>query len=659
MKKNKIIDIILILCSLLLAALIEIIFFNGIKMHNIGKNKGTFSLMEYATIEFKENEAVPVIKNEEQIDEQSEFSDLILSEENEIETQYETKKIVKIKFDKMYVDRLVFNYTTDANLQIDAKYTSFDEYGNPVEETLYLTLLKEFNTATRVVQSDIDYIEFEIDSNSNVNFDIMDIMVKNEFCFNVYRFLIITMFLLSLTLIYIFRKIVLKKIEYLFVIIALCMGFLQILLIPCLTAYSWDDHIHFDRMYSLFDYGKYETTKSYDYSYGLKLEISNIPASYEEFNMIHKYLNDNNNVEGNSMINEKKFISYDYFTYIPSAIAIKICKILKTPYTFLFHMGKIVNLLVYIGVMFYAIKNAKVGKKLLFVLALLPTNIFLAAQYSRDAIITAGIYLGVSTFLNCYCANDKMNRKNLLVFILSIVIASLSKAIYIPFLLLILLMPKEKFENKKNSKWIKLLVISILIIGLMTFILPTATSSSTSIGDTRGGGNTSSGRQLQLILSQPISFARVFSNYLKEVITTKLFFGFTIGRWCNFYIIKSEKYLLLLLLIVFTSIITENNEKKYKIDLKSRFLLLSISLLIICFICGSMYLSFTNVGSVTIAGVQERYYVPLLFAIFITFKNSKFNCKIKEENVMKIIIAILFYIYFFATYEELFLDLCL
>lgn len=654
MKKNKIVGIILILFSILIAALIEVIYFNGIKMHNIGENKGTFSLMEYATIEFKENEAVPVIKNEEQ----TELSDLILSEENEIETQYETKKIVKIKFDKMYVDRLVFNYTTDANLQTDAKYTSFDEYGNPVEETLYLTLLKEFNTATRVVQSDIDYIEFEIDSNSNVNFDIMDIMVKNEFCFNMYRFSIIAMFLLSLTLIYIFRKIVLKKIEYLFVIIALCMGFLQILLIPCLTLYSWDDHIHLDRMYSLFEYGKYETTKSYDYSYGLKLEISNIPASYEEFNMIHKYLNDNSNVEGDSMINEKKFISYDYFTYIPSAIAIKICKILKTPYTFLFHMGKIVNLLVYIGVMFYAIKNAKVGKKLLFVLALLPTNIFLAAQYSRDAIITAGIYLGVSTFLNCYCANDKMNRKNLLIFIFSIVIASLSKAIYIPFLLLILLIPKEKFENKKNSKWIKLLVISILIIGLMTFILPTATSSSANVSDVRGG-DTSSGRQLQLILSQPISFARVFSNYLKEVITTKLFSGFTLGRWHNFYIIKSEKYLLLLLLIVFASVITENNEKKYKIDLKSRFLLLLISLLIICFICGSMYLSFTNVGSVTIAGVQERYYAPLLFAIFITFKNTKFNCKIKEENVMKIIIAILFYIYFFATYEELFLDLCL
>ena len=71
-----------------------------------------------------------------------------------------------------------------------------------------------------------------------------------------------------------------------------------------------------------------------------------------------------------------------------------------------------------------------------------------------------------------------------------------------------------------------------------------------------------------------------------------------------------------------------------------------------------MYLSFTPVGSTEITGVQERYYIPLLFAIFICFKNSKVTCNIEDSKVMLIISTILMYIYFFEIYNSIFLDLC-
>lgn len=667
MKKNKkiISNVILIFLSIIISTLIEIVFFNGIRMYNFNKDKGTFSLKDYTIIETKKEE-VPIKKSDKKrsifdvdnLDDSDENStnEIENLEDNEEKLEKEIK-ILKIKFEKKYIDRLVFKYKINYNTQMGAEYETFDEYGNPKKEMLYLTFLKDFNTITRVIQNDVDYIEFKVDLDSNVDFSIEDIQVKNEFCFNIYRFLLISIFLVSITLIYIFRKTVLNKIEYLFVIIALCTGLSQIFLIPCLTLYSCDDHIHLERIYTLFETGEVNTTKSFNYSYGLRLEFGDIPRSYEEFNMINKYLNDNNNINDKPVINDNKYISYDNFTYIPSAIGVYLCKIFKVPYTMLFHIGKIVNLLVYIGIMFYAIKKAKVGKKLLFILSLLPSTIYLAAQYSRDAIITAGIYLAISTFLNCYCTKEKMNRKNLLIFVISVLIACLSKQIYIPFLFLIILIPKEKFENSKNSKWIKILIILLMLGVMLTFIMPAATSSSSSVGDIRGG-NASTGGQLQLIISQPVSFAKVFLRFVEDVISSKVISSLTLARWHNFTVFGGEKYLLLLLSIIFASFITDKDEKKYKIDWKVRILFLTISLLIICFICGSMYLSFTPVGSTEITGVQERYYIPLLFAIFICFKNSKVTCNIEDSKVMLIISTILMYIYFFEIYNSIFLDLC-
>ena len=380
-----------------------------------------------------------------------------------------------------------------------------------------------------------------------------------------------------------------------------------------------------------------------------------IPTSYEDFNNIHSYLNRNSNVKGQGMENYSKFISYVSYTYIPSAIIIRISKFIKLPYTMLFHLGKIINLLVYVLVMYYAIKRAKIGKKLLFVLALLPSTIFLASQYSRDAIITAGIYFAISTFLNCYCTNEKMDRKNLLIFIIFILIASLSKAIYVPYLLLILLMPKDKFSNKKNSKWIKLLVLLLFIVSMSTFVLPAANSAPGTPSDVRGG-NTSTGSQIELIKEQPIAFAKVFSKYVVDELTMEFTYYQTLGRWHNFITIVGLKYYALLIIIFLCALCSNKDEKIDKLDKKVRISLILLSIIITCMICGSMYLSCTPVGSATIIGVQSRYYIPLLFGTYIALKQSKLKNTFNEEKTMMMISVILLYIYFFMTYNGVILN---
>lgn len=655
MKKNKItLSIILIFTSVLVALLFEVCFFNGIRAWKVGNNKGTISLKDNMKIE---TEIIQVeVATNTNVDNSlfsNELDDELKDESEEtsnIELVDKDFRVLKIKFDKMYVDRIKFNYTTDTDIKLNMYITKFNEYGDPNQEVIPITFLKEFNNITKVIDQDADSIEIQLNFDENINLNIMDASIINSFSFNVYRFLLMAVFFISVSLLVIFRKVIFKKIEYLFVIIALCTGLSLIHTTPCLTLYSWDDHIHLDRMYSLYENGIVKTTKSYDYSRNLRLYMNSLPTSYEEFNNIHSYLNKNTNKDGKGIINESKFISYDNYTYIPSAIAIKISKLLNLPYTALFHFGKIVNLLVYVSIMFFAIKRAKVGKKLLFVLALLPSTIFLASQYSRDAIITAGIYFAVSTFLNCYCTNEKMDQKNLAIFVVAVLVASLSKMIYAPVLLLLLILPNDKFKNKKNAKWIKILIIALLLLAMSTFVLPAVNSNSNTIGDVRGG-NSSTGSQLEIIKEQPVSFTRIFSKFVVNQLSNQFTYSQTLGRWHNFIVINGLKYYALLIIIVLCSVCSNKEEKADKIDLKLRLFLVGISILITCLICGSMYLSFTPVGYGTITGVQSRYYIPLLFGTYIAFKQNKMTHSFNSEKIMMIISIMLLYIYFFMIYE--------
>lgn len=671
MKRSKIFKkSLIIIGAILLAAIIEICFFNGIKMYEFRDNKGIISLKDNMNIE-TENIQVEVDKNDDsekdlfdadqellEDDSNLDITDGNNEDKNDIELVTKEFRVLKIKIDKMYMDRITINYDTDKDVKLYLYIEKFNEYGDPKYEEIPITFLKEFHTLTKVIESDASDMEIQLNYDENINLNINDISVKNEFCFNIYRFILMSIFFITLAVLFLLRKVVFKKIEYLFVIIAMCTGLSLIFITPCLTLYSWDDHIHLERMYSLFESGEVKTSKAFDYSRNLRLYMDSTPTSYEEFNNIHNYLNDNSNITGTGIVNENKYISYSNYTYIPSAIVIKIAKCLRLPYTMIFYLGKIINLLVYIGIMFFAIKRAKIGKKLLFVLGLLPSTIFLASQYSRDAIITAGIYLAISTFLNCYCTSEKMDRKNLLIFIISIIVASLSKAIYVPYILLILLMPKEKFTEKKNSKWIKLLVVILFIVSMSTFILPAANSSPGSVGDVRGG-NSSTGSQIEIIKTQPISFAKVFSKFTINELSTQFTYSQTLGRWCNFIIINGLKYYVLLIIILLCAICSDKNEKVEKIDKKLRISLILLAIFITCLIGGSMYLSYTPVGYYTVTGVQSRYYIPLLFGLYISFKQKNIKSNLNSEKTMMIISIILLYIYFFMTYYGIFTSVAL
>ena len=72
------------------------------------------------------------------------------------------------------------------------------------------------------------------------------------------------------------------------------------------------------------------------------------------------------------------------------------------------------NLLTYLFIFGYAIKISCVGKKILTVIGLLPSSIFLATQFSYDPAVISGLTLSIVMLINWF-----MDKKSIKEFLLS------------------------------------------------------------------------------------------------------------------------------------------------------------------------------------------------------------------------------------------------
>ena len=323
---------------------------------------------------------------------------------------------------------------------------------------------------------------------------------------------------------------------------------------------------------------------------------------------------------------------YNKLIYTPFKLGFIISDFLKLGLIEAIVVSKIFNLLLYLLIMLFAIKVSNESiKKIIFVIGLLVSNVFLATQFSYDATITAGLVLATSLFIRML-EDEKLNYKYLIAFILAVIWASLPKAIYCFFGLLVLFIPNKKFKNNKQAIGIKIAVTSTVILLMSTFVLPMLMGGVE--GDARGG-NTNASAQFSLILHSPINYIKILcSFYLKSGVTLFLGSGTLTALGYIGKIMPDVNNTIYIITLIYLLYVTFTNGLDKKIVPKSIkvvlfILIFGISLLIPT----ALYLSFTEVGSNTIQGVQARYYLSLLLPLMIIFNPYGKNNKKTHEYI--------------------------
>ncbi len=325
------------------------------------------------------------------------------------------------------------------------------------------------------------------------------------------------------------NKILSVKPETLFLIIGLIYGLGFLVVNPPLLGVD-NEGEHFDKALYLSDgnvipkildhHAGYYVPEG---AYNLEVEFYTLNDMHEKINihdiylLLHQPLEEYNKVftDNNpsatvpfTSVSFVAIITYSPVPYLAAAFAMIIGKILNFSPIILMYIGRLANLLVWIFLIYMAIRITPIHKWVLLMLSLMPMAL-LGASLSADSFTIAICFLVIAVFLNYAFNNNKkeIELKDIGILFILMLLLALSKQTYFFLVFLFFLIPVNKFGNLKKMvasvhHFILILALEISIIWNMAvihFYIPSYPGISIP-------GQTS------FILSNPVNFIGVLIN---------------------------------------------------------------------------------------------------------------------------------------------------
>jgi uncharacterized membrane protein len=320
---------------------------------------------------------------------------------------------------------------------------------------------------------------------------------------------------------------------------------------------------------------------------------------------------------------QRKFVHipmaiYSPIPYIPQAIGISMAKLFNLPVLLTMYLGRLLNLLAWITLVYAAIRTIPVFKYVLTLIALTPMSLFLSASLSADSLTNALSFLLVAFVLRCAFDENKVLKKHdiILLIVLSVLIA-LCKQAYFMLIFLYLLIPVKKFDSAKGYYG---------AFALMVIMALAASSYWSNL--VRGfdyvniycpyRDKLSSADQLQFIMHHPLEFIGILLDTLvKYNFYIPSFVG--ILGWLDAPLPRSVS-LIYFLLLIYTSLC----DKVHGISLnrRNRLIMLGLWLIVFSMIMTFFYLTWTPVGEDEVYAVCGRYFIPIALLFFFVFYND-------------------------------------
>lgn len=456
------------------------------------------------------------------------------------------------------------------------------------------------------------------------------------------------------------------KIENIFLIFGLVIGGLYIAVIP--IGGIPDENMHWYKSYEV-SLGHFISDKDEDNHGGRTMDKNLIYVltndnesahrvnepdftidSYEDWQK--RYKENINKEDGEEFFEFSNTAIYPAVCYIPQALGIAVSRIFSDSLMVQAYCARVGNLLAYIAIMWYAIKNVPFKKMVILVASFLPITFQEITSMSID-----GLLIATSTLLISYTLyltfdeknkNEKLKIKDYCILILTGIFTAITKVVYLPLCLIIYIIPKTKFKDVKQ-KYIVLTLILVLITILDLFVVINSMGYENKIADPKAD----TFEQIKEIIKDPIGFSKVIvatANNFAESHTYEIF-GNSLS-WMDVNI--SPIYLVTLLVLTLYFVFSNNQDieeqdendevKDVAIINKNKYIMkyfiLGIVLISIFAIVFTEYVTINKVGNQVILGIQGRYYIPII--ILLSFANNvifmKQNKKIEKKYLYMILL---------------------
>ena len=469
----------------------------------------------------------------------------------------------------------------------------------PDGETEYYVEMTGTQTLVIPVKTDNSQVTVQFTDSQT---QIQKIQVKMNEGFNSARFMVIVLTLSAFVMLALHRNFIADHIEYGFLIVALVVVSLFAVLTP--QSMWWDEEIHYNT-------------------------ASDIATTASEMAMGKTF---------NEVLTE---VGIHMPNYLATAIGIVLSNLFNLSKEASLIVERAMNGLMYISVCFLAIRWVKRYKRSFTFIALMPLALFLSVSYSYDVSINAFTLLGIALLINEFCTPyEKLQVKNAFLITLSLVIVGLPKAVYTPILLLMLLLPKTKFQCKKQHIAYKIGIVLVVLMVFAAYLMPMISNPDVYI-DNRGSGESSMSK-FSIILGDLGGFIslvvrHMWNDFVINLQTARNFLAYLGGGSNTLNLLSS-----LFMIYVFAT----DNDKNVKVGhptLLQKSGMAVIGLGIMAMIYVVFYVAFSESATSVISGVQGRYFFPLfpLLAVVIQSKNVVNGMKNKNFNFCVLAISLI------------------
>lgn len=320
---------------------------------------------------------------------------------------------------------------------------------------------------------------------------------------------------------------------------------------------------------------------------------------------------------------------YNFVCYIPQSLAIMIGKMFGFSTAGLAYFARIFNFVLWMVLIYFAIKLIPKFKKIVLFIALLPITLQEATSLAPDALaIGLGIFLISYVVYLAYGRKEKLSRKELALLYTMAGVMGFCKIVYLPLVLLYLIIPEERFGSKKKK------LIHLAIIGALVVVLNLAwlAVSSGFLMEFNPGVN--SKEQLVWIMSHPFGYVVVIARTI--VANMQLWTSNMLGMHLGSFVFNLPSVIFLTSFAMFVVLFAQRDET-LKIKKLDRIVFIATFLIITMLIFTSLYIQWTAVSAPTIDGIQGRYFLPILLLVPLIFcrkDNKKIRATLISERAV-------------------------
>ena len=332
--------------------------------------------------------------------------------------------------------------------------------------------------------------------------------------------------------------------------------------------------------------------------------------------------------------------------YLPAAIGLTVARLLHLSSYYTLLMGRLFNLLAYIGLTYLGIRKLPLKKSLLGVIATLPISMQQAASFSYDSILNGMAFLFLGYCFYFIRTQEKIKNIDVIILLsVTMMMAYVKGGVYMPLCFLLILIPIER--KWKFKSYLYFIVTSLFVLcafmqrNLSGLMRRTQVLKAANVDAFTGKVNYT----IAQVLRYPFTTILVMVNSLfnKGDDYVKEFFGGTLGS-LNYKMMWINVIIIIGVIVCLCKMDTNGRvfEKKKSYAIALILLLGSVFLIML-----SMMVASTSVDSTYVKGVQGRYFIPVGLIPFLLY-GSKSPNKGDENRVMTIYyinhVVMLFYI---------------